>query len=603
VTPANGWSGYVLEAVDRCGCVVASIVDDVAITGKRAASRFLKEHADLTVRRVPSSEHQGISVCTCSRDVASAAPAPIAPSPQAETAAARYQAFLEAKVCTAQARGFEVSPDEVSPHVKPHVRAIVPWLVRLGRAACFSSFGLQKTTTQLEAVRLTLERTGGRALIVCPLGVRREFLRDAVETLRWPSAPHWIRSTSEAQERGINLTNWESVREGKIDPRAFQVASFDEADALRSFGSKTFSEVVVTGGWNEIPFRYVASATPDPNDYLELLGYAQFLGVMDIGQAKTRFFKRDSEHADRLTLLRVLRPGRVCAVHVKDRVVDSGMTGLGFQVVHPFHAEAIAHFGRHGFAFLGMKTVVTDVVRENAQTYRLGYTEQCKDGSRMGAGLPEYILLFRKPQTDRSRGYADIPVVKSKEEYSRGRWQFDAHGFARSSGDRLLTPAEIVKLPWNTVFKLFRQHSADHVYAFEQDVALAEALESAKRLPPDFMLLQPVSWHPDVWTDITRMQTLNGSQARRQRTKHLCPLPLDIVRRLITQLSMPGELVFDPFSGLATVPYCAVKLRRRGLGVELNAEYFADGVAYCGEAEREASAPTLFDLLEEEGAA
>src|SRR3546814_6175507 len=83
--------------------------------------------------------------------------------------------------------------------------------------------------------------------------------------------------------------------------------------------------------------------------------------------------------------------------------------------------ECVAHFSKHGFAFIARKTIVTDVVRENAQTYRLGWTEQCKDGSRMGAGVPEYLLIFRKPPTDRSNGYADVPVVKDKEAFTRGR--------------------------------------------------------------------------------------------------------------------------------------------------------------------------------------
>ena len=91
---------------------------------------------------------------------------------------------------------------------------------------------------------------------------------------------------------------------------------------------------------------------------------------------------------------------------ITDLIMPGGMTGLGFQTVHPFHAEAIDHYRSHGWAFMGMKTIVTDVVRENNQTYRLGWTEQCKDGTKMGYGLPEYVLLFRKPPTDRSNGYA-----------------------------------------------------------------------------------------------------------------------------------------------------------------------------------------------------
>ena len=61
----------------------------------------------------------------------------------------------------------------------------------------------------------------------------------------------------------------------------------------------------------------------------------------------------------------MLQPGRVAAIHVKDRIAPGGLTGLGFQTVQPFHCEAIAHYMRHGFAYLGMKTIVTDVVREN----------------------------------------------------------------------------------------------------------------------------------------------------------------------------------------------------------------------------------------------
>ena len=68
--------------------------------------------------------------------------------------------------------------------------------------------------------------------------------------------------------------------------------------------------------------------------------------------------------------------------------------------IEPFHALCIEHYMKHGFQYFGMITVVTDVVRENNQTYRLGWTEQCKDGSKMGVGCPEYILLFRKLPSD-----------------------------------------------------------------------------------------------------------------------------------------------------------------------------------------------------------
>jgi len=319
-------------------------------------------------------------------------------------------------------------------------------------------------------------------------------------------------------------------------------------------------------------------------------------------------------------LLRVLKPGRIAAIHVKDRIVPGGMTGLGFQTVYPFSDDCVARFKQHGFGFLSRKTITTDVVRENNQTYRLGWTEQCKDGSRMGNGMPEYLLIFRKSPSDSSNGYADNPVRKEKREwmvnridqfgapvgnvgrwsndgYSRARWQLDAHGYEPSSGNRQLLPEEILGLEANMIFKLWKQYSLQSVYDFEHHVKIAEALEERGMLPSTFMLLPPHSKHDDVWTDITRMLSMNTLQAGAGREMHLCPLQFDIVDRAIVQYSEPGDLVFDPFGGLMTVPYRALKHRRRGTAVELNPAYFLDGCKYVEAAAQAMAMPNLFDLM------
>lgn len=295
-------------------------------------------------------------------------------------------------------------------------------------------------------------------------------------------------------------------------------------------------------------------------------------------------------------LVRVLQPGRVAAVHVKDRIVPGGINGLGFRTLHPFHAEAIRHYQQHGLAFLGMVTVVTDVVRENNQTYRLSWTEQCKDGSPMGVGVPEYVLLLRKPPTDRSNGYADTPVAKDKDAYSLGRWQVDAHGFWRSNGNRHLLPEEFAGLTHAEMFRLFRDHNLANVYDYDDHVLLGDSLREQGKLPVDFMLLQPPSWHPDVWTDVARMRTLNMIQAQKGKEQHLCPLQFDIVDRIIGRWSNPGDVVYDPFAGIMTVPYCAVRLGRIGWGSELNPLYWRDGVAHVEGIAAKANAPTLFDV-------
>lgn len=330
------------------------------------------------------------------------------------------------------------------------------------------------------------------------------------------------------------------------------------------------------------------------------------------------------EQMDFLTpnLLRVLKPGRVAAIHVKDRILFGNVMGTGNPTVEPFHAETLAHFRKHGFDYLGMHTIVTDVVRENNQTYRLGYTKMRADASSMGMGMPEYVLLFRKPQTDRSKGWGDVRVTKDiydptkpvsweddepesetplnnpVDGYSLARWQIDAHAFWRSSGDRHLTPEELSQLKPEDMSRLFTAQTATSVYDYESHVKTGELLAGRKRLPSTFMSLAPASWHPDVWHDVNRMLTLNGEQSRRNLVMHTCPLQFDIVDRLITEKSNPGDLIYDPFGGLGTVVLRALKLGRRGRAAELNPVSYYDGVKYLEAESAKQDMPTLFDLID-----
>ena len=829
-----------------------------------------------------------------------------------------YKEFLTSKIEIAKDSGFEISDSEINPALKPHQRDAVRWALKGGRRALFESFGLGKTVQELEFCHQVVRRLGGKALIVCPLGVRQEFIRDAAEILGY-EAPVYVRTMEEGRdtEGKILLTNYERVRDGDIRPEFFMATTLDEASVLRSFGSKTYQTFLEK--FRGVPYKLVATATPSPNRYKELIHYAGYLEVMDTGQALTRFFQRDSTKANNLTLypnmedefwlwvsswalfitkpsdlnpeysdegyelpplevrwhelpihygdavekdgqmalfeeaaaglkeaarvkresidarvqkmreiveespedhfilwhdleaeraaikkalpeavdiygamdleererrviafsegrvklfatkkelsgsgcnfqrhchreifvgidyefndfiqaihrcyrflqtepviidiiymenekeireallekwknhdrmvekmveivrkyglsaaglekrlerkmgvktvrikgqhytavnddcveevrrmesdsvglihtsipfgnhyeysanyndfghnenterffeqmdfltpelLRVLKPGRVAAIHVKDRVLFGNATGTGMPTIEPFHALCIEHYMKHGFQYFGMITVVTDVVRENNQTYRLGWSEQCKDGSKMGVGCPEYILLFRKLPTDRSTAYADEPVKKTKEEYTRAQWQIDAHGYWRSSGDRLVSKEELERISVDNLQAVYRQYSREHVYSYEEHVKLAKKLDRDGRLPATFMVVAPGSWNTlEVWDDINRMRTLNTTQSRRRAQMHVCPLQLDIVERIINRYSNKGDLVLDPFGGLMTVPMMAVKMGRKGYGIELSPDYFRDGVGYLQAADEEREMPTLFDFI------
>lgn len=304
-------------------------------------------------------------------------------------------------------------------------------------------------------------------------------------------------------------------------------------------------------------------------------------------------------------LLRILKPGRMACIHCKDRLLYGHQTPHGMMEVDYFTHDCARAFRKHGFVAYGEIFIPTDVVRENNSTNRLGWSENCKDGSKMGVGLSEKVLLFRKPQTDKTRSYADEPVRKDKKTYTRARWQVDAHSLWRSNGHALETPADtpemLAGMDGSQVFQWYREWSKENPYDYHQHVKFNEAM--GDRLPAKFMLMPPQAPEPHddhIWTDILFMRTLNMSQARRRQEKHICPLPLDIVERLIVRYSMVDELILDPFAGIGTVPYQAVKLGRRAIGTELNPLYFDAMCRYLVEAEAERSAPTLFRLEEME---
>lgn len=358
----------------------------------------------------------------------------------------------------------------------------------------------------------------------------------------------------------------------------FTVYNNDCVEEMRNMPDNSVDLIVTS-----IPFSNHYEYTPSYNDF----GH---------NEDNEKFF----EQMDYLTpeALRVLKPGRVACVHVKDRILFGNATGDGMPTVDPFSDLTVMHYMKHGFKYMGRITITTDVVRENNQTYRLGWTEQCKDGTKMGVGCPEYVLLFRKLPTDTSTAYADTPVVKSKEEYSRGRWQIDAHAYWRSSGDVLLDKEAIKSMPVDTLQKVYREFSLNSVYDYEEHIKMVEQLDEDNKLPATFMVCAPAAWNEDVWDDINRMKTLNTEQSRRRQQMHVCPLQLDTVERLINRYSNKGDKVLDFFGGIMTVPYLAVKMGRYGIGIELNSDYFRDGVAYCKQADLEKATPTLFDFLE-----
>ena len=205
-----------------------------------------------------------------------------------------YYEFLKSKMAIAKDSGFVISPDDLNEALMPHQRDMVAWALKGGRRALFAKFGLGKTVMELEFCHQVVKKFGGQALIILPLGVKQEFTHDAVEILHY-AKPKYVKTMEEVRNatEEILITNYERVRDGDIDVTYFQATSLDEAAVLRSFGSKTYQEFLRK--FNGVPYKLVATATPDPNKYKELIHYAGYLEIMDTGQALTRFFRETAQ--------------------------------------------------------------------------------------------------------------------------------------------------------------------------------------------------------------------------------------------------------------------------------------------------------------------
>lgn len=198
-----------------------------------------------------------------------------------------YLAFLEAKAPKAVERGFEPGP--MPSHLFGHQAACIEHNIRCGSGGLFLDTGLGKTPCELEWARQCAEKSNGRALILTPLAVARQIER---EGLRWGYQIRVIRDQSEAGE-GINVCNYDRL--DKLDPQEFGAVALDESSILKSFTGKTTRALIEQ--FRDHRFRLSATATPAPNDHMELGQHAEFLQVMKSVEMLSAFFINDTSKA------------------------------------------------------------------------------------------------------------------------------------------------------------------------------------------------------------------------------------------------------------------------------------------------------------------
>ena len=177
----------------------------------------------------------------------------------------------------------------LASHLFPFQTHCVEHHLKIGTAGCFLDTGLGKTEVQLEWCQKAIEETNSKALILTPLAVAGQTKRRAD---RWGYEARVIREQSEAGP-GINICNYDRLE--KLDPSAFGVVSLDEASILKSFTGKTTRSLIEAFKGHR--FKLVATATPAPNDHMELGNYAEFLEIMAANEMLSRFFINDTSTA------------------------------------------------------------------------------------------------------------------------------------------------------------------------------------------------------------------------------------------------------------------------------------------------------------------
>ena len=212
-----------------------------------------------------------------------------------------YEEFIKQKSeSTLHTDGILVDADELNPMLYPFQRDIVRWALAKGRAAIFADCGLGKTPMQLEWAKNVLLARGGMILVLAPLAVSAQTVS---EGRKFGIEVHLCESKDDLQP-GINITNYEKLE--KFGGVEFSGVVLDESSILKSFSGKVRNQII--DFFCQTPFRLACTATPAPNDYMELGNHAEFLGIMS--------------YSERLALLFVLDGGQTSKWRLKGHAED-----------------------------------------------------------------------------------------------------------------------------------------------------------------------------------------------------------------------------------------------------------------------------------------
>ncbi len=279
-----------------------------------------------------------------------------------------YRQFLMAKAPRAEMRGMDDVPS-LAPHLFPFQKKCVDFALRAGSSGCFLSTGLGKTAIELEWAEHARNATNGKALILAPLSVGWQI---AEQGKKWGYNASVIRNASDARE-GINICNYDRL--DLLCPADFGAVALDESSILKSFSGKVSRSLIAAFAQHR--FRLSATATPAPNDHMELGQQSDFLGIMPAQEMLMRWFINDTSKASQHWRLKGHAQEAFwdwCAswARMAEMPSDLGCSDEGYALpklnIIRHHAEASAVKGADLFGMVDVSaTGMHELKRETAQ--------------------------------------------------------------------------------------------------------------------------------------------------------------------------------------------------------------------------------------------
>ena len=317
-----------------------------------------------------------------------------------------HRAFLEAKAQFGADTGFE--PLWLPDFLFDFQGALVEWALRKGRGAHFADCGLGKTPMQLVWAENVVRKTGGRVLVLAPLAVSAQTIREAEKF-----GIDCRRSGDGNARAGITVTNYERLH--YFDPSAFVGVVCDESSILKSFDGVRRAEI--TSFIRKVPYRLLCTATAAPNDYIELGTSSEALGYLGHMDMLNRFFKNDQNTSDVRAHWRTQGGGQpqwrfkghaeepfwrwVCSwARAVRRPSDLNFTDGPFILLGISYREHIVEVNRAADGFLFRLPVAG--LREEREERRASLSERCEAVAALVAhtGQPALVWCHLNPEGD-----------------------------------------------------------------------------------------------------------------------------------------------------------------------------------------------------------